>query len=60
MSPFSGDYAVPAGKMTHARLFFFIPVANKKYHGSFRADVALVDQFGNKHWLRNLEFIEMS
>ncbi|MFM0662914.1 hypothetical protein [Paraburkholderia sediminicola] len=52
---YHGHYAISPNQTTSARVsFHFVPVhAFKK---RFTADLALVDQFGNEHWLHGLTF----
>lgn len=47
---------IPEGGVTDLRFDFFVqpPVRNKGE--PFTADVAIIDQFGNEHWLKGLEF----
>ena len=47
---------IPQGTISDLRFDFYVqpPVCQKGK--PFKADVAIVDQFGNEHWLKGLEF----
>lgn len=49
-------HVIPQGAVSDLRFDFFVqpPVCEKGK--SFKADVAIIDQFGNEHWLKGLEF----
>lgn len=49
-------HVIPQGGISDLRFDFFVqpPVAEKGE--KFKSDVAIVDQFGNEHWLKGLEF----
>lgn len=51
-----GSYMIPEGRVSYLRFDFWImpPVRNKGE--TFKADVAIMDQFGNEHWIKNIEF----
>jgi hypothetical protein len=53
-SPYSGGYGIPPGGTTHVRAAFVWKEQERPPIGDLVADVALVDQFGNHHWLRRL------
>jgi hypothetical protein len=55
-SDLHGQYPIAPGATTEARFVVFIDPPVRERGDSFRADVALVDQFGNEHWLRNVDF----
>jgi hypothetical protein len=57
-SPYSGNYPIPPGQMSMARVMFDVPVRKKREPGHFKADVALIDQLGNRHWVRGIEFTD--
>ena len=55
-SQYSGNYPVPPNEMTWLRIsFHFAPKSNFPTT-NFIADVAVIDQFNNHHWLTNLCF----
>lgn len=51
-SPYSGNYPIPPHTMTRVRAHFF-PVFKpfKKPPKLFSARVAIIDQYGNEHWV---------
>ena len=57
-SVYSGTYYIPPNQMTWLRVsFHFIPRDGMpKGSGAFNASVAVIDQFGNHHWVENLSF----
>lgn len=55
-SPHSGEYPIPPQAITTVRLHFVGTVRERPARGRLVADVAVVDQFGNHHWLRRLVF----
>lgn len=55
-SQYSGRYMIPKGGMTDLRFHFWIMPPVKEKGQSLKADVAILDQFGNEHWLKGVEF----
>lgn len=57
-SVYSGTYHIPPNQMTWLRVsFYFIPRDGMPTSlGVFNASVAVIDQFGNHHWVENLSF----
>jgi len=55
-SPYSGAYAIPSKACTGLRANFIFPEVRDHKTGDFIASVAVVDQFGNEHWLKALRF----
>lgn len=53
---YSTKHIIPQGGVSDLRFDFFVqpPVCEKGK--PFKADVAIIDQFGNEHWLKALEF----
>lgn len=53
---YSTKHVIPQGAVSDLRFDFFVqpPVCEKDK--PFKADVAIIDQFGNEHWLKGLEF----
>lgn len=53
---YSTKHVIPQGGVSDLRFDFFVqpPVCEKEK--LFKADVAIIDQFGNEHWLKGLEF----
>ena len=47
---------IPSLATSHLRMEFAIEPPIAEGPRSFKADVALLDQFGNEHWLRNVRF----
>ena len=55
-SVYSGTYRIPPNQMTWLRVSFdFIP-RDEMPTGVLKASVAVIDQFGNHHWIKNLSF----
>ncbi len=55
-SQFHGSYAIPPGYTTKMSIDFLIEPPTIQMNKSFFADIAIYDQFGNKHWIKNIEF----
>ena len=53
---YSGAYPIPPNHLAHVRVHFMIPIRKKRRPGHFKADVAVIDQFNNYHWVRGAEF----
>jgi hypothetical protein len=51
-----GQYPIPAGGITELRFDFFVQPPTREVGQLFKADIAIIDQFGNEHWLKDLEF----
>jgi len=51
-----GDYMIPGGGVTELSYHFWIIPPFKPEGESFVADIAIVDQFNNKHWVNGVEF----
>src|SRR5262249_46690167 len=49
-------HPIPAGSVSDLRFSFFVQPAVEREGKPFRAAVAIVDQFGNEHWLKGLKF----
>lgn len=47
---------IPEGGVSDLRFDFFVQPPVSELNQSFKADVAIIDQFGNEHWLKGLEF----
>lgn len=45
-------HAIPSGETLDVRVEFLVESAPWPKRGSFTADIVLIDQFGNEHWLR--------
>jgi hypothetical protein len=56
-SPLHGQYAIPPGATTEVSLDFWISPPMRKEGEDLVGDLAVVDQFGNEHWLRKVRFI---
>ena len=55
-SQYSGRYIIFNGIRTDLRFNFrFKPLVREKGQ-SFKADVAIIDVFGNEHWLKGVDF----
>jgi hypothetical protein len=51
-----GQFHIPPGHTTDLMFLLWITPPVKNPGETLKADIALVDQFGNKHWLNNVEF----
>lgn len=56
VSEYSGGYMIPTGTKIDLRFHFRVkpPVGEKGQ--SFKADIAIIDLFGNEHWIKGVEF----
>jgi hypothetical protein len=54
--PLRGPYYIPSKATTGVRVGFVYAEPERTEPGEFVADIALVDQLGNHHWLRGLRF----
>jgi hypothetical protein len=50
------EFLIPAGASVEVRCHCWVqpPVKNKEQE--FKADIAVVDQFGNEHWMKKVKF----
>lgn len=55
-SNFHGRYQILPGGYTNMSFDFWITPPFKKQGESFVADVAVLDQFGNEHWINKINF----
>lgn len=55
-SNYFGNYPILPGHTTEASFHLWIEPPLKQEGQSFIDNVAILDQFGNKHWLKNVEF----
>jgi hypothetical protein len=53
---YGSKHMVPAGGISDLRFDFFVQPPVCKEGKPFKGDVAIIDQFGNEHWLKGLEF----
>jgi hypothetical protein len=53
---YSTKNMIPRGAVSDLRFDFFVRPAICKEGKLFTADVAIIDQFGNEHWLKNIQF----
>lgn len=51
-----GGYMIPEGGTTDLSYDFWITPPIKEKDESFKANIAFVDQFGNEHWVKGVEF----
>lgn len=51
-----GNYLIPDGAITEMSFDFWIVPPVKKEGEIFSADIAVVDQFGNEHWIKKAQF----
>lgn len=51
-----GSYIIPKGAITKISVDFWITLPFKKEGETLKANIAIVDQFGNDHWIKNVEF----
>lgn len=49
-------HVIPTGAISDLRFDFYVQPPFTEEGKSFRADVAIIDQFANEHWLEGLEF----
>lgn len=55
-SMYSSKHSIPQGSISDLRFDFFVQPPVREVGKLFKADVAIIDQFGNEHWLKGLEF----
>lgn len=55
-SQYHGNYSIPPGHTTDLSVDFSAVPAVREEGEDFVADVAILDQFGNKHWIRKVLF----
>lgn len=53
---YGSNHPVPVGGISDLRFDFFVQPPVRDKGQVFKADVAILDQFGNEHWLKGLEF----
>lgn len=53
---YSTKHTIPQGAVSDLRFDFFVQPPVCERGKSFKCDVAIIDQFGNEHWLKDLEF----
>lgn len=51
-----GSYIIPKGIITELSVDFWITPPIKNKGELLKADIAIIDQFGNEHWIKNVEF----
>jgi len=51
-----GNYVIPPSAVSDLRFDFYIQPPVCEQGKPFKGDVAILDQFGNEHWLKALEF----
>jgi len=51
-----GQFMIPSRSMSEISFNFWISPPTKRKGQSFKTKVCIIDQFGNEHWLKNLEF----
>lgn len=51
-----GRYHIPEEITTDLQYHFWIMPPFKEKGESFKADIAIIDQFGNEHWIEKIEF----
>ncbi|NQY74403.1 MAG: hypothetical protein HRT90_06525 [Candidatus Margulisbacteria bacterium] len=56
-SHYYGSYPIPSKYLTDISFDFLIKPPFKKTGESFKADVAIIDQFGNEHWIKGIVFV---
>ncbi|MFA4888769.1 MAG: hypothetical protein WC628_04260 [Candidatus Omnitrophota bacterium] len=55
-SNYHGGYSIPPGVTTDLDIDFWIMPPFINQNELFRADIAVIDQFGNDHWIKKVEF----
>lgn len=53
---FSDRHSIPPGGISELSFQFYVQPPVREAGKLFKADVAIVDQFANEHWLKGLEF----
>ena len=53
---YSTKHVIPQGGVSDLRFDFFVQPPVRQEGQLFKADIAIIDQFGNEHWLKGLEF----
>jgi len=56
VSQYSGGHMIPTGGKTDLRFHFLVTPPVREKGQSFNADVAIIDLFGNEHWIKGIEF----
>jgi hypothetical protein len=56
-SQMHGSFLIPPGETTDLHLDFWLVPPVRKEGETLVADVAVLDQFGNEHWIRRVEFV---
>ena len=56
-SQYHGRYPIPSGALTNVSFDFWVVPPFKEKGKSFCADIAILDQFGNEHWIKKVEFV---
>ncbi len=51
-----GSHIIPTGVIAELSVYFWVSPPVKNKGDPFEADIAIVDQFGNEHWIKNVEF----
>lgn len=52
----SSNHKIPSRAISDLRFTFLVQPPVCKEGETFKGDVAIIDQFGNEHWLKKLEF----
>lgn len=55
-SQYFGEYFIPKGAVTELTFDFWVQPPLKAEGKLFKADIAILDQFANEHWLKDVEF----
>jgi hypothetical protein len=55
-SQYSGNYPIPPNQMTWVRVSFHFVPKHREPGKRLKADIAIIDQFDNRHWLKGLVF----
>ena len=53
---YSQKNVIPVGSVSDLRFDFYVQPPVREKGELFKADIAIIDQFGNEHWLKGLEF----
>ncbi|HHT9109069.1 MAG TPA: hypothetical protein ACFYD9_10530 [Candidatus Wunengus sp. YC64] len=56
-SQYHGFYEIPPTGISDLSFDFWIIPPLKKERETFTTDVAIIDQFGNEHWIKGIDFI---
>jgi hypothetical protein len=56
-SALHGQFRIPPRATTDLRFLLWVEPAVRHQGETFQGDIALIDQFGNEHWVKKVEFV---